>query len=1180
MAGRTPVFIPSAFDTVRVPHVQVQERSGVSPPPVSRDAGRACTASTARTPSCRGRLRGWVPPHPRCAWLLLAILCLCLVAPAAGAGSDLSRDDASDLVLSRVLDGSTDGRWVYVRPEPVPARTTVETWYGDIVLPEHEGWLFFIDDRPMAGWAHPCRYVHVSRGGAVTVKEALGPPEELAAWTMLAGSLPASTATVRRAVTRAVRSTLPPHTDPDHSYAVLVSGGANAYNNWERYYSDIAFMYTTLVRDYGYADDHVYVLMSDGTDPALDQHRYDATYVSSNPDLDGDGDTDVQYAATKANIATVFSHLGTTLGPGDQLFIFTTDHGGPQHNPQQGTAVLLNLWGWDETITDDELATELGRIGSAVPILITMEQCYSGGFIDNLVPGLSGQERVIATASDAYHSSYADYFSKTWISAVASRDLGGNAVDADGNGDGTVSMQEAFAYSYLNRNPLDTPQYSDTPAGIGRSRALTNPYDPSLSAGFVATPTFGYTSLRVQFNDTSTGTPTAWEWAFGDGGTSNEQEPSHTYATIGTYTATLTVRNATNHVSGPVSRQITVADPATLGEAVDAPELDWSSTADDHWVVDHTMTHDGEDAARATVRYDGPANLSAVVTGPATVSFWWRVSDPVNTGVYLYIDDNQVVRSPRTAGWNRYELLVSPGQHTLSWLYRESYVAPPGGEGWLDQVTIGPPPALAAAFDADFRSGTAPLTVQFTDTSPGFPSSWEWAFGDGGTSTEQHPSHTYTAAGTYTVTLVVRNATGSAAGPVSRQITVADPSTIGEAVDAPALDWSMDHLLPWNVDLETTHDGEDAARSGAIGDLASSNLSTFISGPATLSFWWKVSSESGYDLLSVLVDGSLVDTISGEVDWTRRELALAAGPHTVTWRYSKDTNTVEGMDAGWVDRVGVLAAPTPAAGPSASFAAYPQSGTAPHTVQFLDYTPNAKDWSWDFGDGGTSNEENPAHVYNRSGLYSISLTVTDWAGQATTKTEYHFIRVTEPVTPAPTPVANVTANTTTGSAPLAVQFTDTSSPSPYHRWWQFGDGATSTDRDPVHVYERTGAYTVNLTVWTAIGQVTVSKPAYVIVDGDPRVPEANFTFSRTSGPAPLYVRFTDTSTGTPTSWRWEFGGLAWTTTKNPSVVFRQPGVYTVTLTVRNPYGWSSMGTNVTVTGGARSTGGRAVSVIG
>jgi PKD repeat protein len=122
---------------------------------------------------------------------------------------------------------------------------------------------------------------------------------------------------------------------------------------------------------------------------------------------------------------------------------------------------------------------------------------------------------------------------------------------------------------------------------------------------------------------------------------------------------------------------------------------------------------------------------------------------------------------------------------------------------------------------------------------------------------------------------------------------------------------------------------------------------------------------------------------------------------------------------------------------------------------------------------------------------------------------------------------------------------------------------------------------VNLTVWTGIGQATVSKPAYIVVDRDPRVPEASFTLSRTTGPAPLYVRFTDTSTGNPTSWRWDFGGGAWTAKQHAAVIYWQPGTYPVTLTVRNAYGWSSMGTNVTVAGGLPMSGkGDAVRIVG
>ena len=273
--------------------------------------------------------------------------------------------------------------------------------------------------------------------------------------------------------------------------------------------------------------------------------------------------------------------------------------------------------------------------------------------------------------------------------------------------------------------------------------------------------------------------------------------------------------------------------------------------------------------------------------------------------------------------------------------------------------------------------------------------------------------------------------------------------------------------------------------------------------------------------------------------------------------------------------------PTPTTDPSPSFAMYPQSGPAPHTVLFLDYTPNGKEWQWDFGDGGTSTLQYPIHVYNRTGLYTVSLTVTNWAGETSTKTEYHCIRVTEPVTPAPTPVANFSANTTTGSAPLAVQFTDTSSPSPYHQWWQFGDGTSSTDANPVHTYERMGAYTVNLTVWTSLGQATVSKPAYVTVGPDPRAPVANFTMSRSLGAVPFIVRVKDTSTGNPTSWRWEIPNHGWTTTHNPTLYVRFAGTHALTLTATNAYGSSQMTKTIIATGSApRAAKGDAISFVG
>ncbi len=86
---------------------------------------------------------------------------------------------------------------------------------------------------------------------------------------------------------------------------------------------------------------------------------------------------------------------------------------------------------------------------------------------------------------------------------------------------------------------------------------------------------------------------------------------------------------------------------------------------------------------------------------------------------------------------------------------------------------------------------------------------------------------------------------------------------------------------------------------------------------------------------------------------------------------------------------------------------------------------------------------------------------------------------------------------------------------------------------------------------------------------------------RESGTAPIHVRFTDTSTGSPTSWRGDFGELAWTAMKSPNVLFRRPGTYAVPLTATNSYGSSSVTKNLTVTWATpRARKDQAVSVVG
>ena len=121
-------------------------------------------------------------------------------------------------------------------------------------------------------------------------------------------------------------------------------------------------------------------------------------------------------------------------------------------------------------------------------------------------------------------------------------------------------------------------------------------------------------------------------------------------------------------------------------------------------------------------------------------------------------------------------------------------------------------------------------------------------------------------------------------------------------IDNPSPDLTTTGDLPWTAQTQVTHDGVDAAQSGAIGDSQSSSIETTVTGPATLSFWWKVDSEANFDFLKVTVDGvEPFPGISGNVDWQQSTIALTAGPHTIRWTYSKDVSVSVGQNAGWID---------------------------------------------------------------------------------------------------------------------------------------------------------------------------------------------------------------------------------------------------------------------------------------
>jgi PKD repeat protein len=210
---------------------------------------------------------------------------------------------------------------------------------------------------------------------------------------------------------------------------------------------------------------------------------------------------------------------------------------------------------------------------------------------------------------------------------------------------------------------------------------------------------------------------------------------------------------------------------------------------------------------------------------------------------------------------------------------------------------------------------------------------------------------------------------------------------------------------------------------------------------------------------------------------------------------------------------------------------------------------------WRFVSTGSSGV-NPTHTYHESGIYQVALQAYNTGGYNSTR-KTGFITVTAP----PVPVATFTTNTSSGTAPLAVQFTDTSSNAPTAWSWNAtnvtGNNTPfsfSASQNPAHLFG-VGNFSIKLNTTNSAGSNTSTQFTFVNVSA-PAVPApvANFTANVTSGVAPLAVQFTDTSTGTPTAWTWSFGDGNSSTLQNPVYTYTTAGYYDVNLTVTTTSG--------------------------
>jgi len=254
--------------------------------------------------------------------------------------------------------------------------------------------------------------------------------------------------------------------------------------------------------------------------------------------------------------------------------------------------------------------------------------------------------------------------------------------------------------------------------------------------------------------------------------------------------------------------------------------------------------------------------------------------------------------------------------------------------------------------------------------------------------------------------------------------------------------------------------------------------------------------------------------------------------------------------------------------PTVNFSASPMTGTAPLSVAFSNTTTGSvTSWLWDFGDSTTSSVQSPTHIYNAAGNYTVVLTATG-PGGTVSKTASTPISVGTPAAP----VVSFNGSPTIGSAPLNVMFTNSTTGQVTTWAWNFGDGTTSNLKSPAHTYNSPGSYSVALTATGPGGTVTKTASSAITVSSTPAAPVVDFSASVTSGPAPLSVTFSNMTTGSVTTWAWDFGDGATSNAQSPSHTYKAEGIYRVNLTAVGPGGSASKASVTAISVGPKLRG--------
>ena len=561
------------------------------------------------------------------------------------------------------------------------------------------------------------------------------------------------------------------------------------------------------------------------------------------------------------------------------------------------------------------------------------------------------------------------------------------------------------------------------------------------TANFKATPVKGCAPLLVHFTDASTNKPTKWRWDLGNGTISFLQNPSATYFNSGSYTIVLTASGSNGTATVTKTQYINVFAQPTV-------EFKGSVTSG---------------CFPLPVQFTDQS-----VAGNGTINLWqWDFGDGLSSAL------QHPLHTYKLAGSYNVTLRVRNTSGCLTTLSKTKYIVISSG--------------ATAGFSNSYPDNCSlPVSVNFNNLSTGSGAiSYQWFFGDGGTSKETNPSHIYTALGNYSLKLIVTNSGGCTDTLIKtdeiRISKIKASFTYSDTTCAQNFFSFTNNSVP--TPLSNSWDFGDGTTSASENPVKMYNI------PGT------------YQVKLIANFGSCSDT-------SFKSITIHSKP---TSKFNADDSI---------------------------------SCNYPYTVNFTNQSLNAIKYLWNFGDSSTSTLSNPSHSYTSSGNFNVQLVSFNVNGCADTLIRSNFIKIQKPI-------VTIISLPDSGCIPLIMKFkSEVQSKNPVVDYlWNFGDGTTSQQLIPSHIYALNGVYDVTLIVKNTVGcmdtavlkkAVIASKKPIVNFDATPKMTCAN-----------TGVVFTDSTTGGATKWLWKFGDGFGSSQQNPQHIYADTGKFTVQLIVGN-----------------------------